>query len=296
MTVSFEGKVAVLTGASRNIGKAVAIELVKRGCKVVIGDILDDIGAQTVDELNKLAGTKVAVYLRTDVRKYADNISLFKLAEEKFGGVDIAFLNAGIGSNANAMFLPLNDEVDDQMCDINTTAVIKGTKVAMLHMAKRGGGVIINTASVAGFVPSCAVGIYVASKHGVIGWTRSCEIFKEVCNVRVNALCPWWVATDLKDELANSKHMDPYAKTASKAKLTDMDTVVKAVMLMIEDETLNGATMLALPDGVIRPQEKIPIMPEILSPEYVEAVQRYTVEAIPYYKNQLAEAMARYGF
>lgn len=111
------------------------------------------------------------MYLHVDVTKYDANIALFRLAEKEFGGVDIAFLNAGIGSNANAMFLPLDgkciffhptlhgltkhdfvDETDDRMLSVNTMGVIKGTKVAMLHMAKRGGGVIINTASMAGMV------------------------------------------------------------------------------------------------------------------------------------------------
>lgn len=89
MTKSLEGKVAVLTGASRNIGKAVAVELVSRGAKVVIGDILDKQGEETVQELNNSAGSKVAVYIHTDVTKYDDNTALFKLAEKEFGGVDV---------------------------------------------------------------------------------------------------------------------------------------------------------------------------------------------------------------
>lgn len=89
MTKSLDGKVAVLTGASRNIGKAVAVELVSRGAKVVIGDILDKQGEETVQELNNSAGSKVAAYIHTDVTKYDDNVALFKLAEKEFGGVDV---------------------------------------------------------------------------------------------------------------------------------------------------------------------------------------------------------------
>ena len=113
MTKSLEGKVAVLTGASRNIGKAVAVELVSRGAKVVIGDILDKQGEETVQELNTRyayfpdfcqcdmltlffvsysAGSKVAAYIHTDVTKYDDNVALFKLAETEFGGVDVCVL------------------------------------------------------------------------------------------------------------------------------------------------------------------------------------------------------------
>ncbi|KAJ8658957.1 hypothetical protein O0I10_005339 [Lichtheimia ornata] len=295
MTKSLDGKVAVLTGASRNIGKAVAVELVSRGAKVVIGDILDKQGEETVQELNNSAGSKVAAYIHTDVTKYDDNVALFKLAEKEFGGVDIAFLNAGIGTNANTMFMPLDDKLDERMLDINTTAVVKGTKVAMLHMAKRGGGAIVNTASVAGFLASPSVGIYAASKHGVVGWTRSCGIFKEVCNVRVNALCPYWVSTDLKTDLANKTNNDPFDTMVSSAPTTDMETVVEAVLRMIEDESLNSTTLLALPGNVIRAQEPIPPYPEILSEEYLSTVKKYQAESIAFYKQQLADALKRYG-
>ena len=90
----FNGKVAVVTGGSRGLGKAVAKTLVERGSKVVIGDILDEAGQETVDELNNLAGgsAKAAVYIHTDVSLYKDVIALFKLAESEFGGVDVSVL------------------------------------------------------------------------------------------------------------------------------------------------------------------------------------------------------------
>lgn len=148
---NLNGKVAVLTGASRGIGKAVADVLVDNGCKVVIGDILVEEGQKVVADYNAKAGTKVAAFIRTDVTKYSDNQALFKLADAEFGGVDYALLNAGIASNSNSMFTPMDDAVEERIIDINTTAVIKGTKVALLHMAKRGGGAIVHLASVAGF-------------------------------------------------------------------------------------------------------------------------------------------------
>ena len=90
----FSGKVAVVTGGSRGVGKAVAQALIERGSKVVIGDVLDKAGQETVNELNKQAGgdSKVAVYIHTDVSIYKDAIALFKLAESEFGGVDVSGL------------------------------------------------------------------------------------------------------------------------------------------------------------------------------------------------------------
>lgn len=100
------------------------------------------------------AGEKVAAFIHADVTKYSDNVALFRVAESEFGGVDFALLNAGIGAGANSMFTPLDDALEERMININTTAVIKGTKVALLHMAKRGGGAIVHLASVAGFFSS----------------------------------------------------------------------------------------------------------------------------------------------
>ncbi|KAI8145476.1 hypothetical protein BJV82DRAFT_603807 [Fennellomyces sp. T-0311] len=291
---SLAGKVAVITGGSRNIGKAVAVALVNRGAKVVIGDILDADGAATIKELNELAGAEVAAYIRTDVTKYADNSAMFQLAEKKFGGVDIAFLNAGIGNNANTMFLPLDDALDERMIDINTTSVIKGTKVAMLHMAKRGGGVIVNMASAAGLRGTAAEAIYCASKHGVVGWVRSCDIYKAVCNVRVNAICPTFVETSLAADLSNSVDQDPFAEVVKAFPKVKMETVVEGVLKLIQDEDRNAQTLMALPHDLIKVYApEAPYIPS--EPEYKAAVEKYSKDSIVYFRKRLAEAQARYG-
>ncbi|KAI9270597.1 hypothetical protein BDA99DRAFT_569909 [Phascolomyces articulosus] len=295
MVKSLEGKVAVITGAARNIGKHVAAEMIERGVKVVIGDILDAEGEATIKEFNEKAGTKVAVYCQTDVTKYSDNKSLFALAEKEFGGVDIAFLNAGIGSNANTMFLPLSDSLDERMLDINTTAVIKGSKVAILYMAKRGGGVIVNTASVAGFHGGPSIGNYSASKFGVVGWTRSNAIFEEVCGVRMNAVCPYWVETELASDLGNDAEKDPFAILVTKSLRTKIETVVEAVLTLVEDKSRNAECLLALPKNVIRPQEPVPSYPELVQDETSDDAVAYYNATLPYFKKKLAEALEREG-
>ncbi|KAI9270599.1 hypothetical protein BDA99DRAFT_569911 [Phascolomyces articulosus] len=295
MTKTLEGKVAVLTGAARNIGKHVAIELVNRGAKVVIGDVLDAQGEATVKELNELAGEKVAAYIHTDVTTYQANKAMFAFAETEFGGVDIAFLNAGIGTNANTMFLPLDDAMDDRMLDINTTAVVKGGKVAMLYLAKRGGGVIVNTASVAGFLAGPTMSIYNASKHGVIGWTRSNDIYKHVCNVRMNAVCPTWVDTELAVDLAENDDGNPFTEIFAKMPRVKAETVVEAVLTLIEDESRNGEALLALPGGVIRPQEPISRFPELVSEEFLNIATQKAPDTVAYYKRKLEEARKREG-
>ncbi|KAL1935632.1 hypothetical protein VTP01DRAFT_4772 [Rhizomucor pusillus] len=296
MTTSLDGKVAVVTGGSRGIGKAVAIALVERGAKVVIGDILEKQGQETVEELNKLAGgEKAAAFIRTDVVKYKDNIALFKFAESEFGGVDIAFLNAGIGSKSNTIFLPLDDDLDERMIDINATAVIKGTKVATLHMAKRGGGVIVNTASVAGLMSAPPLSSYNASKHAVVGWTRSFELLPAVCGVRVNAICPYWCETDIIKDLSNTEGADPWEAFVGASPRVSIDTIVEGVLTLIEDETRNAQTLLALPGGVIRPQEPIQAYPETVTEQLLASREAFIRDEIAFYKKQLQEALQRYG-
>ncbi|KAI8374161.1 uncharacterized protein BYT42DRAFT_606148 [Radiomyces spectabilis] len=176
--LSIAGKVAVITGASRGIGKAVAEALAERGAKVVIGDVIDTIGETTTETINTRYGNhgnKIAIYQHADVTKYRDLIQLFEVAENEFGSVDIAIMNAGTNQNYDTLFAPLDDKLEMAIYEVNVGGVIKGNKVALLHMAKYGGGVIVNTASVAGLAPTIYLNAYAASKHAVVGWTRSLE-------------------------------------------------------------------------------------------------------------------------
>ncbi|KAJ8656851.1 hypothetical protein O0I10_007448 [Lichtheimia ornata] len=297
MTASENQKVAVITGGSRGIGKAVAEALVAQGIRVVIGDILDDDGHQTAQELNRqCAGdSQMVAYIHTDVTLYKDVIALFRFAEATFGGVDIAFLNAGIISGADNVFLPLEDEVEVNLPKVNITGVVKCTKVAVLHMAKRGGGVIVNTASVAGFLSSMQLAHYFATKHAVVGWTRSMEMLKDICNVRVNAVCPHWVATDMQGMILNKEGDDPYKQLVEHSPRVKMETVVRGVMMLIEDEKRNAETLLTLPGDVIRVQERIAEYEELSTPEYAALVDSYQPQVLEHYKKQLEHALDRYG-
>ncbi|CEP19296.1 hypothetical protein [Parasitella parasitica] len=291
---SLKGKVAVLTGASRGIGKAIADALVKHGAYVVIGDILVAEGEQLVADYNANAGSKVAAFIRTDVTKYSDNQALFKLADAEFGGVDYALLNAGIGSNANSMFTEMDDELEERMIDINTTAVIKGTKVALLHMAKRGGGSIVHLASVAGFFSSPSLASYNASKHGVIGYTRSFQLMPRICNVRVNAICPYWVETDLISSVKQTgKEDDPYYNIIKNSPRTKVKTVVDGFLTLILDEARNTQTLMALPEGLEIMEPLVPLA-SFGNEKTAQLQEEYLKNAVQTAKAQLAAAMERY--
>ncbi|KAI9312828.1 hypothetical protein BX666DRAFT_2030709 [Dichotomocladium elegans] len=288
-----DGKVAVITGAARGIGKAVAVELVNRGAKVMIGDVMDKDGEETVKELNALAGTRVAAYRHTDVSVYKDNVALFRAAEEEFGG--IAHLNAGIVKGGDNIFMSLDDEADARVVNVNMMGVIKGTKVALLHLAKRGGGVIIITSSVTGFYTDLGPYAYNASKHGVIGWLKSFQMMPAICNVRVNAICPHGVRTSIDPDFPEEMR-DVMAEITDFIELTSIDTVVRAVTGLIEDETANCKAMLVLPGDVVREQEPLPPLPEIYKNEaFVDfLVTKMAPAKIAHSKKELAAALEAY--
>ncbi|CDH52607.1 short-chain dehydrogenase reductase sdr [Lichtheimia corymbifera JMRC:FSU:9682] len=311
-TKQFENRVAVITGGSRGIGKAVATALVEQGAKVVLGDVLEAEGEATAQEFNSKANAKVAAFIRTDVTKYKDNVAMFKLAETEFGGVDIAFLNAGIGQS-DPLFGPIDDDADERIMDINTTAVMKGTKVALIHMAKRGGGTIVNTASFYGVYPEAFPCSYVASKHAVVGWTRSLYMLHKACNVRVNAVCPYYAGKESKREgnvidvlIISALETDiikfspelgeqfPQLKLISKLPRVNVETVVKAVLTLMEDETRNAQVLLALPGDIIRPHQFTESLPEADTPEALQARKEYE-EAYPeLIKARLAASVEAY--
>ncbi|KAI9495975.1 hypothetical protein BDB00DRAFT_179129 [Zychaea mexicana] len=298
MTVerTLEGKVAVITGGGRGLGKAVAAALIERGAKVVIGNTTVAQGTATVDEFNAAAGCKVAAFKQTDITTYKDNIALFQFAEKEFGGVDIAYLNAGVAGNAtDIIFLPPDDENDARAMNVNAVGTMKGTKIAMLHLAKRGGGVIINCSSTLGSNAVPSMSAYVASKHAMNGWTRCFSMLPQICNVRVNAVCPHFVETDMlvpnPDQLSRG---GPVLNLVDKIPKTTTENVVNAVLLLIEDETRNAQTLMALPGDVIREQEPAPPAPETITPEFVELMGNYAQDYVTFHKKELEDYLKVY--
>ncbi|KAJ8662889.1 hypothetical protein O0I10_001065 [Lichtheimia ornata] len=293
--MSLIGKVAVITGGGGVIGTAVARTLVNKGAKVVVGDIQGKSAQDVAEELNENAKSTVASSLQADVTKYKDNIALFRHAEATFGGVDIAHLNAGTAIDSDAIFLPLDDDREERLFRINTLGVIKGTKVALLHMAARGGGVIVNTASLLGLDPVDTASAYNASKHAVVGWTRSFRLMPQICNVRVNTICPFATDTGLLVDIMNAGIIiNSFGK---KIPHCSVDTVTQAVMQLIEDPTYNGATLAVLPKGVIKniEQQHVDLPPEAIEPEkFNRLLEEADREAVDDYKSKLAEALKRY--
>lgn len=183
----FDDKIAIITGAGGGIGRATAIRLASEGAAIVAVDLTDGPLAETVAEVEEIGGRAHAV--TADVTDAAAVQNYVKAAVDTFGGVDILFNNAGI----EGVVSPLEqypDDVFDQVLAVNVKGVWLGMKHVADAMRMRSGGVIINTASVAGLGGTPNLIAYGASKHAVVGMTKSAAIELAPAEIRVNAVCP----------------------------------------------------------------------------------------------------------
>jgi NAD(P)-dependent dehydrogenase (short-subunit alcohol dehydrogenase family) len=193
----YRGKVALVTGAANGIGAAVSRHLAGGGARVVVADVDVDGGRRVAEEIG-------GVFVRCDVRELADDQAAVDTAVAEFGGLDIAFLNAGIASGFG-----LGDDFDAERyrraMGINLDGVVYGVHAALPALRARGGGDIVATASMAGLMPIPFDPVYGANKAAVVGLVRALGPAHAAENVRVNALCPTFADTaiigGLKDAL-----------------------------------------------------------------------------------------------
>lgn len=205
MFFSLEGKVAVVTGASSGIGKATAERYAKAGAKVVFADIQD--GEQFAKECD-------GIFVRVDVTQEDQVKMLMETAVKKYGHLNIAVNNAGIGVGAD--ITDVTEEVFDQHHAVNSKGVLFGIKHAAANMSD--GGSIINTSSMAGLLGFPSYGAYAASKAAVIAMTRNAALELAPRAIRVNAICPGTIDTPINEtetgevELALTRHLTPLGR------------------------------------------------------------------------------------
>jgi NAD(P)-dependent dehydrogenase (short-subunit alcohol dehydrogenase family) len=189
-----EGKVALVTGGASGIGRATAIAFAREGASVVVADVNAALGAELVDFI--VASGATAIFVETDVTSESAIVSMVEQAVSTFGGLDAAFNNAGTaGSGTDA--LGCTEEEWRSVIDLNLRSVWLCMKHEIPEMLERGGGAIVNTASRAGDSASQHMVTYVATKHGVVGLTRSAALDFAAQNVRVNALLPGFTDTPM---------------------------------------------------------------------------------------------------
>ena len=198
----FQDKVAIVTGATSGIGRAAAIAYAREGAKVVVAGRRATEGEETVRLLQAQGGE--GIFVKTDVSKAVQVKELVERTLQKFDRLDIAFNNAGI-EQVPLPFLEQDEETFDQVVDINAKGVWLCMKYEIPAMLKTGGGSIVNTASVFGVIGIPGDEIYIASKHAVIGLTKSVAVEFGKQGIRVNAILPGVVDTDMYQRFAGEK-------------------------------------------------------------------------------------------
>ncbi len=196
-------KVALITGAGNGIGRATALLFAKEGAAVVVSDVADAAGEQTVADIQAAGGQ--AVYVHADVSKATDSERMVQVAEQTFGKLNVLFNNAGImhGDDDNAM--TTEEAIWDLTMAINLKGVFFGCKYGIPALRRAGGGSIINTASFVAILGAATPQIaYTASKGGVLAMTRELAIIHARENIRVNALCPGPLRTELLMNFLNT--------------------------------------------------------------------------------------------
>lgn len=200
----FDNKVVVITGAAGGIGRATAVRFALEGARLVLVDLAGTALAEVADAVEKAGGAALPVV--ADVSRAADVERYAAEAVQRFGGIDCFFNNAGIEGFIGPL-VDYPEETFDKVIAVNLKGVWLGMKYVGPIMRQRGGGAIVNTASTAGLRGSGTIIAYVASKHAVIGMTRSAALEFAPHGIRVNAICPSPIETRMMRALEQG--LDP---------------------------------------------------------------------------------------
>ena len=234
------GKVALVTGGATGIGRATAKALAREGAAVMVADLDDIEGTETVRRIEEELGGR-ARFVQADVAWPHGVRAMFTAVEEVFGGVDIVHNNAGLVSG-EPMWPDMDLERIRLMVDVNLAGVAMGTQAAIHALRRRGGGAIVNTASTAALNPMPADPVYGATKAGVVHFTQSCAPFAAE-GIRVNAVLPGMTNTPIIAKTGDGTRPAAWlAPLIPSMRMIEPEEIAAVVLELVHDDTLAGET------------------------------------------------------
>lgn len=243
--LSLEGKVSLVTGGARGLGKSIALKLASLGSDVVINDIGGDESAmETISEIESMG--RKAVYIKADISKFEEAKSLVEQSVEQLGKIDVLVNNAGI--TRDNLIMRMSEEDFDAVINVNLKGTFNVSKAAIRGMLKTKNCSIINVSSVVGVAGNAGQTNYAASKAGVIGFTKS--LAKEVAkkNVRVNAVAPGFIETDMTDKLPE-EIIEGYKQNIPLGSLGSPEDVSNTVAFLASDMSKYITGQVIVVDG-----------------------------------------------
>ncbi len=226
------GKVSIVTGAARGIGRATATIFAKEGSNIIIADILDE-GHEVADAVNQAIGREVAIFVKTDISREEDVKRMIDITLERFGRIDVLVNNAGIGHFKDILETSVDEW--DRVININLKGAFLCCKYVVPHMIKAGGGSIINVSSIVGVRGGERCVAYAASKAGLIGLTKALAMDLMKYNIRVNAIAPRAIETQMMYEY-KGEELAERLKRYLFGRLGKPEEVANAILFLASDE------------------------------------------------------------
>lgn len=244
----FEGKVALVTGGGSGIGRATSLAFANEGAKVVIDDINVEGGEETLAMVKSAGGE--AIFVKANVSKATEVEALVQKAIDTYGRLDCAYNNAGVGEPLKRVHKTSEDNWDRVMAT-NLKGVYLCMKYEIPHMLKQGKGAIVNTSSLAGLKGLSGQAAYVASKHGVVGLTKSAAIEYATLGIRINCICPGVINTPLiAPNMKDRPHVEKgYIDMEPIGRLGKPEEIASAVLWLCSDEASFAVGSIFSVDG-----------------------------------------------
>lgn len=243
----FENKTVLITGGSSGIGRACALHFAKEGANIMIADVDADGGAETVAQVEELGGT--IQHITTDMRDPHAVKVMVDATVQAYGSLDVAVNNAGVSGSVYERVQGISDDTYNLIMDVNVKGVWLCLKYQIPEMLKQRQGSIINMASVAGLIGAPKNSVYAASKHAVIGLTKSVALETASKNIRVNAVCPSYIETPMVTEMMDTvpRLAQGIPVASPMRRLGTPDEIANVVVWLASEQAsfVNGATIAA---------------------------------------------------